>query len=96
MISYKDVPAAQIGEELEVFEDGGQFRFKIKGSNPPQARQLVVDRDIDIQLADGRKMSMISDHPGLMLEEKEYCQFNTSQVNFIDVVVPGVSFKILS
>ncbi len=99
---------AKVGEELEVFEQNGKFHFKVKGTEPPQVRCWTIDRNIDVQLSTGKKYSLISGHPGLLLSieeqektdyEKEYdLPASTKGVHysFRQVFVPGTCFKILS
>jgi hypothetical protein len=99
---------AKIGEELEVFESEGKFCFKLKGSHPPILRSLVIDRNIDIRLASGRKFSLIGGHPGLMVEmvEQPLTEFQKGDLlpphsigegrSFRDHITPGVVFEIIS
>lgn len=99
---------AQIGQELEITKVDGKFQFSVKGSNPPDIKKLVIDRNMGIQLSDGRKLTLVSNHPGLMLEEVELprSEFRlknnipapkqAAERRFRDIMRAGVSFKILS
>ncbi len=99
---------AQIGQEMEIIKVDGKFQISVKGSNPPDIKRLVIDRNMDIQLGDGRKFTLISNHPGLMLEEVELprSEFRlknnmpapkqAAERRFRDIMQAGVSFMILS
>lgn len=93
---------ASVDEELEAIEQDGQCLFKVKGSEPPVFRILNVDHNVQIQLEDGRKFTLISDHPGAVVEDVDEEEVHpllrqAAIAQPVDgVIVPGVRFKILS
>lgn len=80
---------ACVGEELELVEQSGARAFKLKGSNPPQYRELMIVQDRSIAIK-GVIYTLDSRHRWVVRDGENH------PFDLRPFLLPGLSFTIIS